>query len=67
MKVIHVHLIVKRADYYFGSVAAIYDHLTEYDIGIKRSYLSHSLSSDMVVTDRAIIKRREILRSNRQT
>lgn len=27
-KIIHVHLVFEKKDYYFGSIAAIYDVLT---------------------------------------
>lgn len=36
MKVIHVHLIFKKKNYYFGSLSAIFEHLSENDIGIKK-------------------------------
>ncbi|MCL3854704.1 hypothetical protein [Parabacteroides chongii] len=62
MKVVHVHLIFKKTDHYFGSISAIFDHLKEEDIGMTKKSLLHSLSSDMIVTGKAIIKRREILR-----
>ena len=29
MKVIHVHLIFKKKNYYFGSLSAIFEHLDE--------------------------------------
>ena len=62
MKVVHVRLIFKKTVHYFGSISAIYDYLSEDDIGMTKKSLLHSLSSDMLVTDKAIIKRREILR-----
>ena len=62
MKVVHVRLIFKKTDHYFGSISAIYDYLSEDDIRMTKKSLLHSLSSDMLVTDKAIIKRREILR-----
>jgi hypothetical protein len=62
MRVIHVHLIFKKQDHFFGSISAIFDYLSEDDIGMAKSTLIHSLGSDTICTGRAIIKRREILR-----
>ena len=42
IKVIHVHLIFEKRDYYFGSISAIYDTLDENIVGIKESTLLHS-------------------------
>lgn len=43
IKIIHVHLIFERKDYYFGSISAIFDNpeegLTEDLLGIKKSTL----------------------------
>ena len=62
-KVIHVHLIFKKRDYYFGSTTAIYDHLTEEDVGIEKTTLLHRIAaSTPVVTQRAIIKQGQLLR-----
>ena len=36
-KVIHVHLIHGRKNYYFGSISAIYTVLTEDEVGIKKT------------------------------
>jgi hypothetical protein len=41
-KVIHVHLIHGRKNYYFGSISAIYTVLTEDEVGIKKSSLLHA-------------------------
>ena len=41
-KVIHVHLIFEKRDFYFGSISAIFDTLDEATIGIKKSTLAHS-------------------------
>ena len=41
-KVIHVHLIFEKKDYYFGSISAIYTVLNEAEIGIKQSSLQHA-------------------------
>lgn len=38
-KVIHVHLIFEKRDFYFGSISAVYNTLDEERIGIKKSTL----------------------------
>ena len=38
-KVIHVHLIFEKKNYYFGSISAIFDTLTEEEIGITKNSL----------------------------
>lgn len=45
-KVIHVHLIHGRKNYYFGSISAIYTVLTEDEVGIKKSSLLHAGLAD---------------------
>lgn len=46
-KVVHVHLIDQefngKTDFYFGSIAAIYDTLPEYIIGMKKNSLMQYL------------------------
>lgn len=66
-KVIHVHLVGKRRDLYFGSIAAIYSVLTPEDIGMTRSSLAHAGLSGggTVVTKRAIIKQSTLIRNVR--
>ena len=51
MKVIHVHLIFKKKNYYFGSLSAIFEN----DIGIKKGTLLHRSKEGTISTDRAII------------
>lgn len=67
-KIVHVHLIFEKKDLYFGSISAIYDHLSENQVGIKKSYLqSLKLSTGEVKpTKRAIIKVSELLTSSSQ-
>lgn len=36
-KVIHVHLHYEKKNYYFGSISAIYDVLTEEQVGITKN------------------------------
>lgn len=68
-KVIHVHLIGKRRDYYFASITAVYDVLTEEEVGVKKSYLLHAgLSGNgTVITKTAIIKQSTLIRGNRKS
>lgn len=64
-KIIHVHLIFEKKDYYFGSISAIFDTLDANTVGIKKSTLLHSGLSDgsSIPTSRAIIKQSHIIRS----
>lgn len=67
MKVIHVHLIFEKRDYYFGSISAIYKSdfaLGEDRVGIKQSTLAHCGLENGVtkVTLRAIIKQSILIR-----
>jgi hypothetical protein len=41
-KVIHVHLLSGRKNYYFGSISAIFDVLTPEQIGYTKSSLLHA-------------------------
>lgn len=65
MKIIHVHLIFEKKDYYFGSIPAIYSVLSEDVIGIKQSTLAHAglAASGVKMTRRAIIRQSELIRS----
>lgn len=65
--IIHVHLIIPfqdESDYYFGSIAAIYDVLSEEIIGIKKSTLYRhkkdlwSATSHLSIIKRRILKRK---------
>ena len=40
-KVIWVHLFEGRRNYFFGSITAIFEELTEEQIGVTESYLRH--------------------------
>ena len=55
IKVIHVHLLYEKKNYYFGSLSAIFEHLSENDIGIKKGTLLHRSKEGTISTDRAII------------
>lgn len=67
-KVIHVHLIFEKKDYYFGSISAIYGTLTDDQIDIKQSTLLHKGLTDggVVLTKRAIIRQSHLIRSKQE-
>lgn len=62
IKIIHVHLIFERKDFYFGSISAVFDNpdygLDEERIGIKKSTLLHAGLKEgfPIPTRKAIIK-----------
>ncbi len=60
-KVIHVYLIFEKRNYYFSSVTGIFNHLSEEQIGIKQSTLSHN-TDNTILTKKAIIRKDELLR-----
>lgn len=64
-KVIHVHLMQGRRNYYFGSIPTIYSILTAEDIGIQQSSLERvGLSKGGVVLNKkTIIRAGELIRS----
>jgi len=64
-KVIHVHLIQGRKNYYFGSIPAIYSVLTAEEIGIRRCSLERvGLSKGGVVLNKkAYISAGELIRA----
>lgn len=66
-KVIHVHLIFEKQDYYFGSISAIFDTIDEATIGVKKNTLLHAGLTDgsSTITKRAIIKQSHLRRSTR--
>lgn len=67
MKVIHVHLLGQRKDYYFSSITAVFSKLTEEQLAIKKSYLMHAgLSGNGTVTTRTAIIKQAPLISNKK-
>jgi hypothetical protein len=72
MKIIHVHLIFEKRDYYFGSIAAIFNNseikIDEQTLGITRETLAHSAITrgEKVLTKRAIIQTAQLIKSKRQ-
>lgn len=64
IKVVHVHLIFEKKDYYFGSVSAIFSTIDEATLGITKGYLQHAglAEGSPVATKRAIIKQSHLIR-----
>lgn len=64
-KVVHVHLIYERKNLYFGSISAIYEHLTARDVGITKESLLHAGLGDngVKVTARAMITVSRLIRA----
>lgn len=67
IKVVHVHLIFERKDFYFGSLSEVFDTLEEERIGIKKSTLLHAGLTDgsIKMTQRARIVVSHLIRRNR--
>lgn len=67
-KVIHVHLLHGRKNYYFGSISAVYSVLTEDEVGIKKSSLLHAGLSDggVILNKKAMILQGELIRGRRE-
>lgn len=67
-KVIHVHLIFEKKDFYFGSISAVYSVLSDIEIGMKQSTLLHAGLTDggHIVTKRAIIRQSHLIRNGRE-
>ena len=67
-KVIHVHLIGKRRDLYFGSISAVFEALSPEEVGMTKSSLLHAGLSGggTVVTKRALIKQGELITCHRR-
>lgn len=65
IKVIHVHLIYEKKNYYFGSISAIFDVLTEKEIGITKNSLLHAGVTDgsCKITKRAMIIQSHLIRA----
>ena len=63
-KVIHVHLMEGRRNFYFGSISAIYTTLSEKEVGMKKSSLLHAGLHDggCVLTKHAMIVQSHLIR-----
>ena len=62
-KIIHVHLIFEKKNLYFGSISAIFDTLTEEQMGITKNSLLHAGLTDgsVKMTKRAMIIRSHLI------
>lgn len=67
-KVIHVHLFNGRRNYYFGSIAAIYDVLTAKEVGMTMNTLLHAGLEDegCVLTKKAMIRQSHLIRKRQE-
>ena len=67
VKIVHVHLIFERKDFYFGSLSAVFDTLEEDRVGIKKSTLLHAGLTDgsIKITKRARIVVSHLIRGSR--
>ena len=67
-KIIHVHLIFKKIDRYFGSIRAIYTVFSADEIGITEETLMHKKleKGSPITTQKAIIKRGKLIKSKRK-
>ena len=66
-KVVHVHLIYEKKDFYFGSFSAIFDTLSEAEVGITKNTLAHAgmKDGDVKYTRRSRICLSHLIRSVR--
>lgn len=67
-KIIHVHLIYEKKNIYFGSISAIFDTLTEEQVGITKSSLLHAGLTDggIKYTKRAMIIQSHLITSTKK-
>lgn len=67
IKVIHVHLLYEKKNYYFGSISAIFDVLSEEEVGITKNSLLHAGMSDgsCKITKRAMIIQSHLIRGGK--
>ncbi len=65
IKVIHVHLLYEKKNYYFGSISAIFDVLSEAEVGITKNSLLHAGLTDgsCKITKRAMIIQSHLIRA----
>ena len=68
-KVVHVHLIGERRDFYFGSFAAVFKVFTKEDIGVSDHKLRHSKLHEghAIVNKKAIIMQGDIITTGNYT
>lgn len=67
IKVIHVHLLYEKKNYYFGSISAIFDVLSEGEVGITKNSLLHAGMTDgsCKITKRAMIIQSHLIRATK--
>ena len=67
-KIIQVHLIFEKKNLYFGSISAIFDTLTEEQMGITKNSLLHAGLTDgsVKMTKRAMIIRSHLITRTRK-
>lgn len=67
-KVIHVHLIYEKKNIYFGSISAIFETLTEKQVGITKNSLLHAGLVDDIAkyTKRAMIIQSHLIKTTRK-
>ena len=66
-KVIHVHLIFEKKNYYFGSISAIFATRSEEEGGITKNSLLHAGMTDgsCKITRRAMIIQSHLIRGGK--
>ena len=66
-KVIHVHLIFEKKNYYFGSISAIFNTLSEEEVGITKNSLLHAgmVDGSCKITRRAMIIQSLLIRGGK--
>jgi hypothetical protein len=66
-KVIHVHLIFEKKNYYFGSISAVFDTLSEEEVGITKNSLLHAglVDGSCKITRRAMIIQSHLIRGGK--
>ena len=67
IKVIHVHLLFEKKNYYFGSLSAIFETLSEEEVGITKNSLLHAGMADgsVKITRRAMIIQSHLIRGSK--
>ena len=67
IKVIHVHLLYEKKNYYFGSISAIFDVLSEEEVGITKNSLLHAGMTDgsCKISKRAMIIQSHLIRASK--
>ena len=66
-KVVYVHLIFERKDYFFGSIAAVYENLSTEQVGVSYNTLRNVRWKETPVypTSRAMIRVGRLVRAGK--